>query len=48
MAANEPEAQTIKSWEDAFRGPIAGSRRLEQQLRNDVSANKDRLRTLVG
>ncbi|KAL9106807.1 MAG: hypothetical protein Q9227_008229 [Pyrenula ochraceoflavens] len=48
MASNEPEAQTLRSWQDAFRGPVIGSRRLEQQLRGDVSANKDRLRTLVG
>ena len=47
-AAEAPDPKTFKSWEDAFHFPVPAVRRLEQQLRNDISSNRERLRTLVG
>ena len=48
LAAEAPDPKTFKAWEDAFKYPIPAVRRMEQQLRNDISANRERLRTLVG
>lgn len=48
MAAEALDPKVLKSWEDAFRLPLPAVRRMEQQLRNDISGNRDKLRTLVG
>ena len=48
LAAEGPDPKTFKAWEDAFKYPIPAVRRMEQQLRNDISGNRERLRTLVG
>jgi hypothetical protein len=48
MAATDNEVKDLKSWQDAFGCPVATTRRIEQQLRLDIAANKERLRTLVG
>jgi hypothetical protein len=48
MASTGRDVQNPKSWEDAFSYPIATTRQIEKQLRNDIAANKERLRTLVG
>lgn len=48
MAANAPDPKTLKTWEEAFKYPIPAVRRMEQQLRTDVAANKEKLRRLVG
>ena len=46
--AETPDPKSFKSWEDAFQYPIPTVRRMGGQLRNDVAANRERLRTLVG
>ncbi|MCJ1385135.1 hypothetical protein MMC17_008254 [Xylographa soralifera] len=48
MAAEAPDPKTFKSWEDAFQYAVPAVRRMEQQLRGDISGNRERLRTLVG
>ncbi|KAI9788534.1 MAG: hypothetical protein M1835_002220 [Candelina submexicana] len=48
MAVEAPDPKTLKSWEDAFQYPIPVVRRMEQQLRSDLVANSEKLRTLVG
>lgn len=42
------EAKDLESWQEAFNYPLATTRQIEKQLRNDIAANKERLRTLVG
>jgi hypothetical protein len=48
MASDLPDHKSLKTWEDAFSHPVPVVRRLEQQLRGDIGANRERLRTLVG
>jgi conserved oligomeric Golgi complex subunit 1 len=48
MASVGRDAKDLKSWEEAFSYPIATTRQIEKQLRDDIAANKERLRTLVG
>ncbi|KAL9617573.1 MAG: hypothetical protein Q9160_007643 [Pyrenula sp. 1 TL-2023] len=48
MAASDPDPQSLESWNGAFQRPVMETRRLEKQLRVQVSTDKDRLRTLVG
>ncbi|PGH09942.1 hypothetical protein AJ79_05558 [Helicocarpus griseus UAMH5409] len=48
MATDVPDAQTLKSWQEAFQHPIPTVRRVEQELRRDIASNKDKLRSLVG
>ncbi|MCJ1249914.1 hypothetical protein MMC30_007140 [Trapelia coarctata] len=48
MAAEAPDPKTFESWEDAFQFAIPAVRRMEQQLRSEISGNRERLRTLVG
>ncbi|KAI9718903.1 MAG: hypothetical protein M1812_003787 [Candelaria pacifica] len=48
MTVEAPDPKTLKSWEDAFQYPIPVVRRMEQQLRSDLVANGEKLRTLVG
>lgn len=48
MAVAAPHPKTFSSWEDAFQYPIPTVRRMEQQLRSDISGNREKLRTLVG
>jgi conserved oligomeric Golgi complex subunit 1 len=48
MASDVPDPQKLKSWEEAFQYPISSVRRVEQQLRQDIASNKDKLRALVG
>ncbi|PGH17254.1 hypothetical protein AJ80_04896 [Polytolypa hystricis UAMH7299] len=48
MATDVPDAQTLKSWEEAFQYPIPTVRRVEQELRRDIASNREKLRSLVG
>ena len=48
MAAEAPDPATFKSWEEAFQFPIPAVRRMEQQLRNEIAGNREKVRTLVG
>ncbi|MCJ1433711.1 hypothetical protein MMC27_003075 [Xylographa pallens] len=48
MATEAPDPKTFKSWEDAFEYAVPAVRRMEQQLRGDITGNRERLRTLVG
>jgi hypothetical protein len=48
MATEVLDPKTFGSWEDAFKYPIPAVRRMEVQLRNDINANREKLRTLVG
>jgi hypothetical protein len=48
MASTGHHGQNLKFWEEAFSYPIATTRQIEKQLRNDIAANKERLRNLVG
>ncbi|KAL9122169.1 MAG: hypothetical protein Q9187_001270 [Circinaria calcarea] len=48
MAVEAPDPKTFSSWEDAFQYPVPTVRRMEQQLRNDIAGNREKLRTLVG
>jgi conserved oligomeric Golgi complex subunit 1 len=48
MASTGLDAKDLKSWQEAFNYPVAATRQIEKQLRNDIEANKERLRTLVG
>ena len=46
--SNPIDPASITSWEDAFQHPIPQVRQLERQLRADLTANKEKLRGLVG
>ncbi|CAG8896592.1 unnamed protein product [Penicillium egyptiacum] len=48
MAPEAPDPSSLKSWQDAFQYPIPTVRRVEQELRRDISSNKEKLRALVG
>ncbi|KAL9609444.1 MAG: hypothetical protein Q9167_005799 [Letrouitia subvulpina] len=48
MAVEGPNPKTFQSWEEAFLHPIPTVRGMERQLRNDISSNREKLRTLVG
>ena len=48
LTAEAPDPKTFESWDDAFKYPVPAVRRLEQQLRSDISSNRARLRVLVG
>ena len=48
MATKAPDPRDFKSWEDAFQYPIPVVRKLEQQLRGNISENREKLRSLVG
>ncbi|CAG7918114.1 unnamed protein product [Penicillium olsonii] len=48
MAPEAPDPQSLKSWHDAFQYPIPTVRRVEQELRRDISSNKEKLRAVVG
>lgn len=48
MAAEAPSHLSLQTWQDAFKYPIPTTRRLEQELRRDVSSNQDKLRSLAG
>ena len=48
MAADAPNARTLKTWEDAFQHPVPVVRKLEQQLRAHADENREKLRSLVG
>ncbi|KAJ5248900.1 hypothetical protein N7468_000351 [Penicillium chermesinum] len=48
MAPEAPDPQSLNSWQDAFQYPIPTVRRVEQELRRDISSNKEKLRALVG
>jgi len=48
MASEAPDPRTFRKWEDAFAYPVPAIRRMEQQLRSDISTNRERLRSLVG
>ncbi|KAL4884066.1 hypothetical protein BJY04DRAFT_183881 [Aspergillus karnatakaensis] len=48
MASDGPDPQSLKSWQDAFHYPIPTVRRVEQELRRDITSNKEKLRALVG
>nr|POE53428.1 hypothetical protein CFP56_28650 [Quercus suber] len=47
-AAQTLEPRAFTSWEDAFQHPIPIVRKLEQQLRNSIDENRQKLRSLVG
>ncbi|KKA25381.1 hypothetical protein T310_0559 [Rasamsonia emersonii CBS 393.64] len=48
MASDTPDPQNLKSWKEAFQYPIPTVRRVEQELRRDITSNKEKLRALVG
>ncbi|KAL5339697.1 hypothetical protein BJX70DRAFT_144740 [Aspergillus crustosus] len=48
MASDGPDPQSLKSWQDAFQYPIPTVRRVEKELRRDITSNKEKLRALVG
>ncbi|KAJ5717666.1 hypothetical protein N7488_003312 [Penicillium malachiteum] len=48
MAPEAPDPQSLKSWADAFQYPIPTVRRVEMELRRDITSNKEKLRALVG
>lgn len=48
MATAPPTPSTLRSWEDAFNHPLPVVRKLESQLRNDISEKQNKLRSLVG
>lgn len=48
LSTDTIDPRKFQSWDDAFKYPIPAVRHMEQQLRNDVSVNRERLRTLVG
>lgn len=48
MAAPAPDPQHLTSWEDAFQHPLPIVRKLEHQLRQTISDNQQKLRSLVG
>ncbi len=48
MGTEAPDPRTFKTWDDAFQYPIPVVRKLSHQLRNNVSENREKLRSLVG
>lgn len=48
MAAIPPTPSTLRSWEEAFDHPLPVVRKLESQLRTQISENQNKLRSLVG
>ncbi|KAL4872066.1 hypothetical protein BDV12DRAFT_5931 [Aspergillus spectabilis] len=48
MTSDGFDLQSLKSWQDAFQYPIPTVRRVEQELRRDITSNKEKLRALVG
>lgn len=48
MAAIPPTPSTLRSWEEAFDHPLPVVRKLESQLRTQISDNQNKLRSLVG
>lgn len=48
MAAIPPTPSTLGSWEEAFNHPLPVVRKLESQLRTQISDNQTKLRSLVG
>lgn len=48
MAAIPPAPSTLQSWEEAFNHPLPVVRKLESQLRTQISDNQTKLRSLVG
>lgn len=48
LVGEAPDPKTFKSWEDAFKYPIPTTRKFQQQLKGDISSNRERLRSLVG
>ncbi|KAH9867566.1 hypothetical protein IAQ61_008160 [Plenodomus lingam] len=48
LSTEAPDPREFKDWEDAFQYPIPVVRKLEQQLRNNADANREKLRSLVG
>jgi hypothetical protein len=48
MASVPPTPSTIRSWEEAFDHPLPVVRKLESQLRTQISENQNKLRSLVG
>jgi hypothetical protein len=48
MTAVPPTPSTLQSWEEAFNHPLPVVRKLETQLRTQISENQNKLRSLVG
>lgn len=48
MATIPPTPSTLRSWEEAFDHPLPVVRKLESQLRTQISENQNKLRSLVG
>lgn len=48
MTAQAPDPRAFSTWEDAFQHPVPIVRKLEQQLRNNIDENRQKLRSLVG
>ncbi|GAB7327013.1 hypothetical protein MBLNU13_g10955t1 [Cladosporium sp. NU13] len=48
MAAIPPAPSTLQSWEEAFNHPLPVVRKMESQLRTQISDNQTKLRSLVG
>ncbi|KAL9052469.1 MAG: hypothetical protein Q9162_005381 [Coniocarpon cinnabarinum] len=48
MALEIPEIRNLKTWEDAFQYPVPTTRAIEKRLKNGLTENHDKLRTLVG
>ncbi|KAI9837150.1 MAG: hypothetical protein M1838_004895 [Thelocarpon superellum] len=48
MATDAPDPKTFKTWDEAFQFPVPATRRMEQQLRGELTTNREKLRSLVG
>lgn len=48
MAALPPTPSTLRSWDEAFSHPLPVVRKLESELRTNISSNQEKLRSLVG
>jgi hypothetical protein len=48
MTSIPPTPSTIRSWEEAFDHPLPVVRKLESQLRTQITENQNKLRSLVG
>ncbi|KAF2219393.1 hypothetical protein BDZ85DRAFT_243648 [Elsinoe ampelina] len=48
MANSAPDPKEFRNWQDAFDYPIPVVRKLEQQLRTNISDNREKVRSLVG
>ncbi|KAL1582610.1 hypothetical protein WHR41_08550 [Cladosporium halotolerans] len=48
MATIPPTPSSLGSWEEAFNHPLPVVRKLESQLRTQISDNQNKLRSLVG